>query len=139
MPKLEYEVKDRHDGKWYPAYISTGEIENGKVKVEWQATGFESWVEPERIRIRNSPSQEDVLPCGHSADNLVGFGGANPNGSCLVCELLKTLKTMKEITYVLGAGVGKITPPDDFFGKWNDTEVYANFLLANFSKKKDVP
>jgi len=33
--------------------------------------------------------QEDLLPCGHSSDSLGGFGGCNPNGSCVECEASK--------------------------------------------------
>ena len=29
--------------------------------------------------------QADLLPCGHSVDSLGGFGGCNPNGSCMEC------------------------------------------------------
>ena len=30
--------------------------------------------------------QDDLLPCGHSSEHLGGFGGCNPNGSCMLCE-----------------------------------------------------
>lgn len=30
-------------------------------------------------------AQTDLLPCGHSVDSLGGFGGCNPNGSCMEC------------------------------------------------------
>jgi hypothetical protein len=32
--------------------------------------------------------QADLLPCGHSVDNLGGFGGCNPNGSCMACAAI---------------------------------------------------
>ena len=31
-------------------------------------------------------AQADLLPCGHSADNLGNFGGCNPMGSCVICD-----------------------------------------------------
>lgn len=30
--------------------------------------------------------QADLLPCGHSSDNLGNFGGCNPMGSCVICD-----------------------------------------------------
>lgn len=39
---------------------------------------------PEEIAAEHSV-QADLLPCGHSVDSLGGFGGCNPNGSCLEC------------------------------------------------------
>ena len=30
--------------------------------------------------------QSDLLPCGHSSDNLGNFGGCNPMGSCVICD-----------------------------------------------------
>lgn len=48
---LEYEAQDSFDKKWYPAHILTGEVIDGKVKIEWTYTGHISWVEPARLRI----------------------------------------------------------------------------------------
>ena len=33
--------------------------------------------------------QADLLPCGHSVDNLGNFGGCNPMGSCVICDRQK--------------------------------------------------
>ena len=35
---------------------------------------------------------DELLPCGHSIDNLGGFGGCNPNGSCLLCASNKPVE-----------------------------------------------
>jgi hypothetical protein len=38
------------------------------------------------IRITVEWVEEDTLPCGHNAASLGGFGGCNPNGTCMECE-----------------------------------------------------
>ncbi len=41
--------------------------------------------------------QDDLLPCGHSSEQLGGFGGCNPNGSCMICESQKKDEGSKTI------------------------------------------
>jgi hypothetical protein len=45
-------------------------------------------------------------------------------------ELAEALKMMKKVTNVLGAGIGKIKTPDNFFEFWNDTEIMAAKAIA---------
>lgn len=59
MDYIEYEAQDSFDGNWYPAHILTGEVINSKVKIEWLATGYINWIEPERLRIAKSLKNKD--------------------------------------------------------------------------------
>lgn len=57
---IEYEAKDGFDGRWYPVRILTGKVENGRVKIEWTHTGYISWVEQERVRVKQSTTQAEM-------------------------------------------------------------------------------
>lgn len=43
-------------------------------------------------------AQADLLPCGHSSDNLGNFGGCNPMGSCVICDASAPHKTDTTLT-----------------------------------------
>lgn len=38
-------------------------------------------------------------------------------------NLKNVIRKYKEVTAVLGKGIGHIAPPDNFFALWNETEV----------------
>jgi len=44
----------------------------------------------DNLQAAQQSEQANLLPCGHSSDSLGGFGGCNPNGSCMECEASKS-------------------------------------------------
>lgn len=48
-----------------------------------------SWLKVQYLQLFEAAQhsvQADLLPCGHSSDNLGNFGGCNPMGSCVICD-----------------------------------------------------
>lgn len=48
---VEYEAQDYFDKQWYPVNVLEHDIQRGKVKVEWQSTGFISWIKLDSLRV----------------------------------------------------------------------------------------